>query len=179
MSEDHLTTTNTTATLEDMLTITEHGYGLASTKDQYIMRFDAEDQDLLSGLHLATTTSPGAHTRYVYTCVSRKRVWIHRLLAGAKEGEVVDHINGDGLDNRKANLRVCSPSQNLWNQRLSRLSTSGVKGVHWHKGKRKWTGRVRAYNKNYDIKGFDTIEEAAEAIRVLRERLHGEFARHR
>jgi HNH endonuclease len=58
---------------------------------------------------------------------------MHRLIIGAKPGDIVDHINRDTLDNRRANLRVVTPAQSVWNRRLLISSnTSGFRGVTWH-----------------------------------------------
>src|SRR5687767_14638664 len=104
---------------------------------------DADDAILLEryAWH-ATERRPGY--RYVERNVrvgkrSRKAV-LHRLLAGAAPGEVVDHINGNTLDNRRSNLRVCSRKQNARNSRRPAHNRSGFKGVSWDKQ----TGRWRA-----------------------------------
>lgn len=60
-------------------------------------------------------------------------VYLHRFLMNAQPGEIVDHINGCALDNRRANLRLVTPGQNGQNKRLSALSTTGLKGVGWHR----------------------------------------------
>src|SRR5690606_32623030 len=67
-----------------------------------------------------------------------KLVYLHRFLMDAQPGEIVDHINGCALDNRRANLRLVTAGQNGQNKRLSALSTTGLKGVGWHKARRKY-----------------------------------------
>ena len=86
----------------------------------------------------------------------RKKVFMHRLVLGYREGLDVDHINGNGLDNRKCNLRICSHSKNIANQHKR---TAGICKVP--------SGRYRAsicHNyKTIYIGTYDTEDEAIEA----------------
>lgn len=94
---------------------------------------------------------------------------LHRLIMGAPRGLVVDHLNGDGLDNRRKNLRLTTQSENRRNVAgPQRNSTSGVLGVSWHKGSQRWVARIYHEGKNVDLGRYKTKEEAAEA------RLRGE-----
>ncbi len=109
----------------------------------------------------------------------RRRVeQMHRVIMQPRKNETVDHINGNGLDNRRENLRICSTRQNAWNARLSKANTSGVKGVCWAAREGKWLARV--YDNRKVVWGgyFSCLAEAKAAIMAARERLHGEFARH-
>ena len=107
---------------------------------------------------------------------------MHRIIANAKEGESVDHVNGNPLDNRKENLRVCTMSQNLANQKLRKDSTSGFKGVSKNQSK---TNPWRAYinrkdgkkTKQYHLGLFKTPEEAARAYNEKAKELFGDFAK--
>lgn len=85
---------------------------------------------------------------------------MHRQIMAPGSGEVVDHINGDGLDNRRCNLRVCSQADNMLNRRKNRArSSSRYKGVAWHPGGRKWIAQFRTQYLGL----FPTQEEAAAA----------------
>ena len=108
----------------------------------------------------------------------RTTLKMHRLIAGLIKGDgmCVDHINGNKLDNRRENLRVCSRSENQHNQRLSKANTSGFKGVHFHKATRKWMARIKISSKIKYIGTFDTPEAAHEAYCKSAIALHGEFA---
>lgn len=90
----------------------------------------------------------------------------------------IDHINGDRQDNRFANLRACTHIQNNHNQTVRRNNSSGVKGVYWSKSLRKWRGQVCLNYRIHHTPAFESIEDAAEAVRLLREQLHGEYANH-
>ena len=136
-----------------------------------------------------------------YAMSGDRRDSIHRLVMGNPKGMCVDHINGDTLDNRKENLRVCTISQNSQNKRLKSHSQSGYKGVHERnypirkKYVSKKTGKV-TYHERLLTKRFQayigsgipntpsiklgyyaTAEEAAEVRDKKALEIHGEFAR--
>ena len=96
---------------------------------------------------------------------------------GKEPAPIIDHINGNKLDNRLENLRAVSQSQNSMNRKQRSDNTSGIKGVRWSKHKQKWIGTVGMNYKNYSVGEFDSKEDAAIAVAALREKLHGEFAR--
>jgi len=100
-----------------------------------------------------------------------------RLILKAPKNLFVDHINGDPLDNRRFNLRLATPSENMMNKRKAKKekSTSIYKGVDFHKGK--WRVRIKK-NKVviYDLRA-DTETEAALLYNKLALEVHGEFAR--
>lgn len=96
---------------------------------------------------------------------------LHRLLTG---WPLVDHINGNGLDNRRANLREATHAENMRNRRMSRNNTSGFKGVVLE-GSR-WRARIRFDRQRVSLGAFATAEEAANAYDAAARELHGEFA---
>ena len=102
-------------------------------------------------------------------------IYMHRLISDAQRGMEVDHINMDGLDNRRENLRICTPSQNRCNIGLTKANTSGVKGVDRHKGK--WRARIQVKGKKIELGSFDSIEDAASAYMAAAGEVHGEFSR--
>ena len=109
----------------------------------------------------------------------QRTVVFHRELLGLKDGEIYDHINGNGLDNRiKANLRPSTPTENACNQRIRTDNTSGIKGVSWDEDKNKWRARINHNGKLYHLGYFTNKQEAERVIRVRREELHKEFANH-
>ena len=99
---------------------------------------------------------------------------LHVFIAGAKR---IDHLNGDGLDNRRANLRQATPSQNAANAAVRADSTSGFKGVGWHEIRKRWRARVMCNGKSRSLGYFDNPEEAARAYDSAARELFGEFAR--
>lgn len=100
---------------------------------------------------------------------------LSRMLMGPKGAEVVDHINGDPLDNRRANLRLCSHAENMKNRKPNRNATNQFKGVESVSGK--WRAVIKADGKRYHTGRFATQMEAARAYDDLARTLHGEFAR--
>lgn len=103
---------------------------------------------------------------------------IHRLVMGLEKGDklVIDHINHDGLDNRKVNLRICTHHQNSLNKRVTKEGTSQYKGVYWDKSKSRWIAGIRFKDVSYNLGAFKTEEEAARAYDVKAKELHKEFA---
>ncbi len=98
---------------------------------------------------------------------------LHRFILNAGDGELVDHINNNGLDNRRANLRLASRSQNNTN-RITPGSRFGYRGVRENRGR--FIGRVRFNGRQYGTSRFETPEEAARARDVLALKVQGEFA---
>lgn len=104
-------------------------------------------------------------------------IYLHRLIARCPKGMTVDHINGDTLDNRKSNLRVCSQANNVCNQSKHKDGiTSKYKGVHIHTQNGKWTAQVQYRGKKKYLGLFKTEVEAALARDRAAKELHGQYA---
>lgn len=105
----------------------------------------------------------------------------HRMVFGPiQDGMLVDHINGNTLDNRKVNLRLCDRSQNAFNRGKAKNNTSGFKGVYLDRSKfrpRPWRAAFKARNKNINVGMFATAEEAYAAYCEAVKKYHGEFGR--
>lgn len=107
-----------------------------------------------------------------------KLTTMHRALMGAKSGEYIDHINGNGLDNRKSNLRVSKNlNGNCQNCGMRRNNTSGYKGVSLRTKSKKWVSQITAKDKRYILGDYDTAKEAAIAYDMAAKLLHGEYAK--
>lgn len=102
---------------------------------------------------------------------------MHRLLTNAPKGSQVDHINGDKLDNRKINLRVCTHSQNQINRGKQKNNTSGFKGVYPQKQSKKYRAKISVNGKEYHLGYFDCPIEAAKAYNAATLNYHEEFAK--
>lgn len=116
-------------------------------------------------------------THYGYAKRSKDKAFLHRVIKGVSSGEVVDHINGNKLDNRSTNIRVCSQADNSKNQCVRKNNTSGYKGVYFDKQKNKFVARVKHNYRTYYAGVFTTAKDAGTAYDKLAKDLHGEFAR--
>lgn len=100
------------------------------------------------------------------------RVYLHRYLLTAEAGELVDHIDGDPCNNRRANLRKVTASQNQQNLHVDRGgSAPGVRGVSWHRARRRWVARVKANGRTHCLGYFTSLVEAGRAAADGRRRL--------
>ncbi len=106
-----------------------------------------------------------------------KYISIHRLINKTPEGFQTDHINGNKLDNRKANLRSCTSVQNKWNTGSEIGSSSLYKGVSKIKNSKKWLASIKHNNKIIKLGSFYSEEIAALAYNDAAIKLFGDFAR--
>ena len=105
---------------------------------------------------------------------------MHRVIANTPNGMFTDHINGNKLDNRRENLRVCTHSLNKANRGKPKNNTSGFKGVFYqkdHRRKKPWTAHITVKRKSIALGYFSTKHEAALAYNKAAKELFGEFAR--
>lgn len=136
---------------------------------------DAADADLVAGRNWGYRHA--WRTGYAWA----GKVSMHRLLLAPPDGLHVDHINGDGLDNRRANLRAVTASQNCQNIGKRRTNTSGYKGVSRVANSPKWRAQIRSADKSHGCNGkvylgvFDTPEQAFAAYCEANRRLHGQY----
>jgi hypothetical protein len=111
----------------------------------------------------------------------RKQVYMHALVAGSSTGGQVDHINGDGLDNRRSNLRPADHSKNGANRAKGKPpSSSQFKGVYYSRdprARKQWTAAIRVRGKRIHLGSFPNEREAALAYDVAAVRHFGGYAR--
>lgn len=106
------------------------------------------------------------------------RVIIERAIGRRlNKSEIVDHVDGNGLNNQRNNLRIASHIQNMRNRHKHSNNKSGYKGVYKRKGSNIWTACIRIKNKSIHLGNFTTAEDAHMAYCNAAESLFGEFAR--
>jgi hypothetical protein len=147
----------------------------------YTATIDAADVSLVDGVNWRALAKPLAHAVYaVRTDRSggkTRAILLHRVIMGDPEGLEIDHRNGDGLNNRRANLREATRAQNRRNQRLSRANTSGFKGVSFDGRRSKWQAYININDKQRNLGLYATPEAAHAAYCAASAKLHGEFGR--
>lgn len=143
----------------------------------YTAVIDSNDVHLVEGYNWYAQIKPTMvyARRNEYPNGKLKAIRMHRVIAEAKDGEQVDHVDHDGLNNRKSNLRICTAAENRRNSRISSLNKSGKKGCSWSKTKKRWEACIKVDGENVHLGFFDDIEKAHEAYRSASKRLHGEF----
>jgi hypothetical protein len=122
--------------------------------------------------------------KYILLRFQKKQYLAHRIAWLFTTGEdpgalFVDHINGNTLDNRISNLRLCNKAENAQNQKRSRRNTSGYKGVHFCKFRGGWVASFTHNKQRHQKYGFKCPKDAAAWVREQREKLHGDFYTHR
>jgi hypothetical protein len=138
---------------------------------------DADDAHLAS---LRWCVYRHGRTWYARRTVSvggkQRVVRLHREVLRAEPHQRVDHINGDGLDCRRSNLRFASVTENNQNCRKPKSNTSGFKGVSWHKRDSRWMVNIGVGGRIRHVGSFTRIEDAARAYDSEARALFGSFA---
>lgn len=119
-------------------------------------------------------------TGYAKRSIKRGGQWttirMHRVILGASSDTEGDHCNGNGLDNQRANLRLCTRSQNTMNSKKHDGCSSRYKGVHWDSDRQKWRVQIGSRDNRQRLGRFDDENEAARVYNAKARELFGEFA---
>lgn len=152
------------------------GLKMKTTIKNHEVLIDQEDKKLLTSYSWYIDKAKSIYTSYVR---GRKKghgysepIYLHRVVMKAKKGQIIDHINGNGLDNRKSNLRFATPAQNQANR-----VTQGV-GVRHRERPKPWQAYYSKNNRFTHIGYFKTKEEALKAREETLIKERGEFHKH-
>lgn len=152
-----------------------HGLAFISLTDGLTAIVDVDDYPLVAGKKWKVEKAGDIGERIFYAVTGIAHLSMHRLIAGVLG---VDHRNGDGLDNRRCNLRTCTQQQNTYNKRkTTRPCTSQYKGVRYHSRGKSFLACIAANGKREHLGSFKDEEAAARAYDAKARELHGEFAR--
>jgi hypothetical protein len=136
-----------------------------------VSKIDAQSVPLVSSSRWCVVNSGYAVAR-----VGREYVYMHRVIFNDASSEVVDHINGDRLDNRLANLRPCTQFQNSKNLCIKKNNSSGHAGIS-KAPKGRWRARIMHERKEYFLGIFDSLEDAVAARQKADAELNASFVR--
>lgn len=147
--------------------------------------FDDQDRDLVESSNWRVAFNGKTLKRKpsgLFASLNGEHVMFHRMVMAPPPGMTVDHINGNPLDNRRANMRLATRSQNAMNRGPDADNSSGLKGVYRHNGAKQsktkpWIALIQSNRKRRHLGCFATAQEAHEAYKRAAIELHGEFAK--
>ena len=147
----------------------------------YEMEIDNEDYDKIKDYkwHTRKCKNTCYAITHIYKSNKRTTIAVHRLLINVPENMFVDHKDGNGLNNKKENLRICTNAQNQMNRNKPINNVSGFKGVYYineKNRKRKYRAFICKNNKTINLGDYFTPEEAAITYDKKAKELFGEFA---
>ena len=165
-----------------MNTVIDHGLYLEiKTNQEQTFLIDKEDYEKINNYHWYVYKKRKQGDYYVCSDITsngeRIKISLHRYLMNCVRGDniIVDHNNGNTLDNRKNNLRIATRSENQRNCKTQQNCQSGRKGVRKHKLCNKWQARITVNNKEKYLGLYNTFEEACNAREKAENKYFGDF----
>jgi hypothetical protein len=169
-----------TVIFDDGVSILENLGMAISTPSGYVFYIDPEDYPRVSEFRW-WVSSDGKGRMYVHTTIGSKKVYLHRFIRRAPDGQKVDHRNGDALDNRKSNLRLATHQQNMFNKKKhpthrGKPTSSPYKGVTWDRSRTRFKAQIMKDGVNHNLGCFPDESSAALAYDLAAIEMFGEFA---
>lgn len=143
---------------------------------------DDEDFEMLNKFKWYADKAYGTYyaARYIRSTTSKKgwtSLRMHRAIMGKNKGKEIDHIDGDGLNNKKSNLRVCSHAENMKNRGKQKDNSTGFKGVWYNKRNNKYIAEITVNGKKTWLGQKTTAEEAYKLYAIGCIKYHKEYAK--
>jgi hypothetical protein len=153
---------------------------IESKHGTFTVRYDAEDAPKVEPYKWHVMK--GHSTYYVRRQTARpnrRNLLLHREITECPKGKMIDHKNGNGLDNRRENLRICTMSENMMNRGKTKVHSGKYKGVYdcGDSKTNPYTAKIQKDGKVYHLGHHRTLEEAAKVYDVKAKELHGVFAK--
>lgn len=143
----------------------------------YFVLIDDIDYRFLIDHNISLSLQKRKYSIYIHCYFKGKHILLHRLIMKPRNDMDIDHINGNGLDNRRKNLRICTKKQNQGNRRKIGTFTSKYKGVYFPKGKKRWRANItKGTGTRFHLGYFDNEEDAAKAYDNAALEYFGKFA---
>ena len=142
----------------------------------YVALVDDIDYERVNKYKWYVHKSGSKNVLYARARICGKQILMHRMILNLNKGQFTDHVSGDGLNNQKSNLRLCSITQNAQNKKSHKKSSSQFKGVSWRKKEKCWKSNIMVNGKAISLGYHRDEKEAAKAYNVAAIRYHGEFA---
>jgi hypothetical protein len=137
-----------------------------------------DDQDFIIVSQYNLSVVKGRNTFYAVYRGTKTKFSLHRFLLKPSSRTIfIDHIDGNGLNNQRSNLRFCSNSQNIANGRLASNNSTGYKGVSFHKNIKRYQAHIYTDNKAAFLGSFRSAIEAARAYNKAAIEAFGQFAK--
>ena len=149
----------------------------------FIIDYEDYHRSVADDIHWYVHNNTSAKSDEKYVISRRKKtdnceeIKLHNYIMNPPDYMIVDHIDGDTMNNTRDNLRIVTQQQNSWNRAVAINNTSGVKGVSKVKRNNKWIARIGYNGKRIVIGTFDNYDDAVEARLTVEKELYGEYSR--
>lgn len=141
--------------------------------DLHVALVDDEDYQIVRSFNWGYMET--AHGNIYVRRTNRPNILLHRFLLDPATDVLIDHIDGDGFNNQRYNLRVATSSQNAMNRIVQRNNSSGMSGVTWYPWKGKWVARITKEGRSYCLGYFAKLVDAKNAREQAAIKMFGEF----